>query len=185
MKRIKPFLPAISIFCIALLVRLVYNLTVARHYYPLVDSLGYQDRAFNMLDEHCFCGNPYQVTVVRAPLWPFLIAGLSLIVGRANIFDRLFLCCADAGTCVLIYLFARDLFNKRIGLIAGLSPVSIPRYTSTLVGCIQRHSIRFYRPQSVIASFAFNAMKARAGVHGSFVGFCWACSRSHTQTDCW
>jgi hypothetical protein len=120
MKRIKPLLPAISIFCLALLVRIVYNLTVARHYYPIADALGYQFRAFAMLDEHCYCGVPHQITVVRPPLWPFIIAGLSLIVGRANIFDRLFLCFVDAGTCVLIYLFARDLFNKRIGLIAGL-----------------------------------------------------------------
>jgi 4-amino-4-deoxy-L-arabinose transferase-like glycosyltransferase len=145
MKHIKPLLSAISIFCIALLVRIIYNLTVARHYYPLSDSLGYQVRAFYMLDEHCYCGAPHLETVVRAPLWPFLIAGLSLIVGRANIFDRLFLCCADAGTCVLIYLFARDLFNKRIGLVAGLIACIYPAlyiytgwmYTETLFTFLQ------------------------------------------------
>lgn len=123
MKRIKPFLPAIGIFCMALLVRIVYNLTVARAYYPLHDSLGYQIIAFNILDKHCFCLSPHNTTVstvTRVPLWPLLISGVSLIAGRANIFDRLFLSCADAGTCVLIYLFARDLFNKRLGLVAGL-----------------------------------------------------------------
>ena len=66
------------------------------------------------------CWTPDVVTVSHGPLWPFLIAGFSLIVGRADIFDRLFLCGVDAGTCVLIYLLARDLFGKRIGLIAGL-----------------------------------------------------------------
>ena len=123
MKRIKPFLPSISIFCIALLVRIVYNLTVARDYYPLHDSLGYQIMAFNMLDKHCFCLSPHNTTVstvTRVPLWPLAISAVSLIAGRANIFARLFLSFADAGTCVLIYLFARDLFNKRLGLVAGL-----------------------------------------------------------------
>src|ERR1700686_2327893 len=123
MKRIKPFLPAIGIFCLALLVRIVYNLTVARAYYPLHDSLGYQIMAFNILDKHCFCLNPHNTpvsTVTRVPLWPLVISGVSLIAGRANIFDRLFLSCADAGTCILISLFARDLFNKRLGLVAGL-----------------------------------------------------------------
>jgi 4-amino-4-deoxy-L-arabinose transferase-like glycosyltransferase len=123
MKRIKPFLPATGIFCIALLVRIVYNLTVARDYYPLHDSLGYQIIAFNILDKHCFCLSPQNATVStvsRVPLWPLAISAVSLIAGRANIFARLFLSCADAGTCVLIYLFARDLFNKRIGLVAGL-----------------------------------------------------------------
>lgn len=123
MKRIKPFLPAISIFCIALLVRIVYNLTVARDYYPLHDSLGYQIIAFNILDKHCFCLSPQNTavsTVTRVPLWPLLISAVSLVAGRANIFARLFLSFADAGTCVLIYLFARDLFNRRLGLVAGL-----------------------------------------------------------------
>lgn len=123
MKRINPFLPAAAIFCMALLVRIVYNLTVARAYYPLHDSLGYQIMAFNVLDKHCFCLSPNNTTVstvTRVPLWPLVISVVSLIAGRANIFDRLFLSCADAGTCVLIYLFARDLFNKRLALIAGL-----------------------------------------------------------------
>lgn len=145
MKRIKPILPAISIFCIALLVRIVYNLTVAYGYYPTEDSFGYQMRAFTMLDEHCYCAAPHVVTVIRAPFWPFIIAALSLIAGRANIADRLFLCFVDAGTCVLIYLFARDLFNKRIGLVIGLIACVYPAlyiytgwmYTETLYTFLQ------------------------------------------------
>lgn len=118
MKRLRSLLPPIGIFALALLVRVVYNLTAARNYYPLHDSLAYQTLAFNLLDEHCYC-LIQGVTVNRAPLWPFIIAGLSL-VSRANIIDRLFLCVADAGTCVLIYYLARDLFGKRVGLVAGL-----------------------------------------------------------------
>ncbi|HLI70776.1 MAG TPA: glycosyltransferase family 39 protein [Ktedonobacteraceae bacterium] len=120
MQRIRPFLPAFLLFWLALLVRIIYNLTVALNYYPLYDSLAYQSIGFNLIDEHCFCLHPYITTVYRPPLWPFLIAGISLIFGRANIYDRLFLCCIDSGTCVFIYLFVRDLFNKRIGLVAGL-----------------------------------------------------------------
>jgi 4-amino-4-deoxy-L-arabinose transferase-like glycosyltransferase len=120
MKRLKAALPAIVVFCLALLVCIIYNLTVARHYFPLHDSLAYRTLAFHLLDEHCYCWTPHVITVSHGPLWPFLIAGISLIVGSAEFFDRLFLCGLDAGTCVLIYLFARDLFGKRIGLIAGL-----------------------------------------------------------------
>jgi 4-amino-4-deoxy-L-arabinose transferase-like glycosyltransferase len=134
------FLPVVITFCIALLVRITYNFTVARSYYPLNDSFAYQSVAFHMLDEHCYCLNPGISTASRAPFWPLLIAGISLIVGRANIFDRLFLCLADAGTCVFVYLFAHDLFNKRIGLIAGLIACIYPTlyiytgwmYTETL-----------------------------------------------------
>jgi 4-amino-4-deoxy-L-arabinose transferase-like glycosyltransferase len=119
MKRIKPMLPAIGIFCFALIVRIIYNSTVAFHYYPLHDSAFYQGIAFHLLKEHCFCLESYVPTVDRAPLWSFIIAGLSLIFGPSDYFARLFLCLVGSGTCVLVYLFARDLFSWRIGILAG------------------------------------------------------------------
>jgi 4-amino-4-deoxy-L-arabinose transferase-like glycosyltransferase len=126
MQRIKPFLPALLVFFLALLIRVLYNVTVARAYFPMYDSVQYQAISFNILDEHCFCLHPHITTAARPPLWPFLMAGLSLIFGRADIYDRLFLCCLGSGTCVFIYLFARDLFQRRIGLVAGLSAAVYP-----------------------------------------------------------
>lgn len=126
MQRFKLSLPAIVLFCTALLVRVLYNITVASAYFPRYDSVQYQTIGFNLIDEHCFCLHPYITTAYRPPLWPFLIATFSLLFGRADIYDRLFLCCLDAGTCVLIYLFARDLFGKRVGLIAGVSACLYP-----------------------------------------------------------
>ena len=115
MKRIKPMLSAIGIFCFALIVRVIYNNTVAYHYYPLHDSAFYQGIAFHFLKEHCFCLESYVPTVDRAPLWPFTIAGISLIFGPSDYFARLFLSLIGSGTCVLVYFFARDLFGWRIG----------------------------------------------------------------------
>src|SRR5581483_810875 len=140
MRQITSVLPAFGIFCLALLIRIAYNLTVARGYYPLHDSLAYQTIAFHLIDEHCYCWTSNTVTVSHPPFWPFVIAGISLIAGRADIFDRLFLCFADAGTCVFIYLLARDLFDKRIGITAGLIACVYPTlyiytgwmYTETL-----------------------------------------------------
>ena len=126
MQRVKPFLPAALVFGVALLIRILYNATVAHAYFPKYDSAQYQLIGFNLIDEHCFCLHPYVTTAYRPPLWPFLIAGISLISGRADIYDRLFLCCLGAGTCVLVYLFARDLFRGRIGLLAGLSAALYP-----------------------------------------------------------
>lgn len=119
MKRIKPLLPAIGIFCLALLVRVIYNNTVAHNYYPLHDSAFYQGIGLNLLKEHCFCLLSYVPTVYRAPLWPFTIAGISIVFGPSDYFARLFLSLIGSGTCVLVYLFARDLFGWRIGVLAG------------------------------------------------------------------
>lgn len=126
MQRLKPLLPAALVFGTALLVRVLYNATVAHAYFPKYDSVQYQLIGFHLIDEHCFCLHPYITTAYRPPLWPFLIAGISLIFGRADIYDRLFLCCLGACTCVFIYLFARDLFGRRIGLLAGLSAALYP-----------------------------------------------------------
>ncbi len=126
MKRTKPLLPAIGIFCLALLVRVIYNNTVARHYYPLHDSLFYQTIGLNIVKERCFCLHPYISTVYRAPLWPFIMAGLSTVFGPSDYVARIFLSLIGSGTCVLIYLFARDLFGWRIGVLAGIIAAVYP-----------------------------------------------------------
>ena len=126
MKRIKPILPAIGIFCLALIVRIIYNNTVAYHYYPLHDSAFYQGIAFHVLNEHCFCLEAYVPTVDRAPLWPLIIAGISVIFGPNDYFARIFLSLVGSGTCVLVYFFARDLFSWRIGVVAGVFAAIYP-----------------------------------------------------------
>jgi 4-amino-4-deoxy-L-arabinose transferase-like glycosyltransferase len=119
MKRIKPLLPAFGIFSLALLVRVIYNNTVVHSYYPSHDSAFYQAIGFNLLKEHCFCLYSYVPTAYRAPLWPFMIAGISVVFGPSDYYARLFLSLVGSGTCVLVYLFARDLFGWRIGIVAG------------------------------------------------------------------
>ncbi len=126
MKRVKPWLPAIGIFCLALLVRVIYNNTVAHNYYPTHDSAFYQAIGFNLLKEHCFCLESGIPSVDRAPLWPFIIAGLTSVFGPSDYFARLFLSLIGSGTCVLIYLFARDLFGWRIGILAGVIAAIYP-----------------------------------------------------------
>src|SRR5207248_10603260 len=73
-----------------------------------------------------FCPYPYATTVYRAPLWPALIAVITLLLGPGDYFARLFLSCVGSGTCVLLYLFARDLFNPRIALLAGVVAACYP-----------------------------------------------------------
>jgi len=84
MKRLRSYLPAISIFCLALMVRVVYNLTVARHYTPQHDSLYYYMLGVHIVTEHCFCVQPYMATAYRAPLWPAIIAGQSGVTWPAS-----------------------------------------------------------------------------------------------------
>ncbi len=126
MKRILPYLPAVGIFFLALLVRVAYNLTVARGYLPTFDSGVYQKIALNLLHSRCFCQLPGVQTTGRAPLWPLVIAVIYRLFGVNNLSVRLFLSCLGSGTCVLVYLFARDICGRRIGLLAGIIAAIYP-----------------------------------------------------------
>ncbi|GAC1433724.1 MAG: hypothetical protein NVSMB54_31810 [Ktedonobacteraceae bacterium] len=122
MKRLESMItvPLIVIFCVALTIRVAYNFTVANGYFPLHDSLTYQNIAFHLVQEHCYCLYSHLPTVDRAPLWPFVIAVIDRLIGPQDILVRLVLCLIGSGTCTLLYLFARDLFGERVGIFAGL-----------------------------------------------------------------
>jgi 4-amino-4-deoxy-L-arabinose transferase-like glycosyltransferase len=124
--RVRPFLPVALVAGVALCVRILYNMTVAQAYVPAYDSAQYQQIGLHLIDEHCFCLHPFITTAYRPPLWPMLIAAISLLVGRADLYDRLFLCGLGAGTCLLLFLLACDLFGRRSGLVAGLSAALFP-----------------------------------------------------------
>src|SRR6266566_4886632 len=126
MKRLRPYLPALGIFCLALLVRIVYNLTVARNYVAGYDSQAYEKIAVHLLQEHCFCLDPHSATAGRAPVWPGVIAIIYALSGPRNFFVRLFLCFIGSGTCALVYLWAKDIFSKRIALVAGIIAALYP-----------------------------------------------------------
>jgi 4-amino-4-deoxy-L-arabinose transferase-like glycosyltransferase len=112
MKRLHTYLPAISVFCLALLVRILYDFTIARDYTPKFDAAIYNILAHNMLVAHCYCMTPHYSTVFRPPLWPFIIATIYFFVGEHSAYIRLFYCLLGSGTCVLVYLFAKRPYWK-------------------------------------------------------------------------
>jgi hypothetical protein len=111
---------AASVFLLALIVRVVLNLTVARSYTPTADAAYYILIAQGLLHSGCFCAYPPASTISRPPLWPMTIAVIYGIFGPHDLYVRIFLCFTGAGTCALIYLFAADIFNPRFGLLADV-----------------------------------------------------------------
>jgi 4-amino-4-deoxy-L-arabinose transferase-like glycosyltransferase len=127
MKRLYRFMPASILFAFALGIRVLYNVTVARRYTPTHDAFFYQTIGFNALHVHCYCLHLYYPTVNRAPLWPALIALISLPFGPSDFYARLFFCMLGAGTCVFVYLFAKALTNNiYVGLLAGIIAAVYP-----------------------------------------------------------
>ncbi|MBX5449960.1 ArnT family glycosyltransferase [Thermogemmatispora sp.] len=125
-KRLHLLLPVIVVASLALAVRITYNLTVAAAYIPLFDAHSYEQIALHLLQEHCFCEHPFVPTVYRAPLWPAIIACIYAVFGQQNLPVRLFLSLVGTGTCLLIFYFIRDLYGKRLGLLAAIFAAFYP-----------------------------------------------------------
>jgi 4-amino-4-deoxy-L-arabinose transferase-like glycosyltransferase len=120
MKSLQIYAPALIVGSLALTVRVLYNLIVARGYHPEYDARYYDSIAHNLLSSQCFCLLPHIPTTDRAPLWAFIVTAIYAITEGKNVYARLFFCLLDSGTCALIYLYAKDLFGKRIGFVTGL-----------------------------------------------------------------
>lgn len=120
------YVPVVLVFCLALCVRLVYNLTVARGYAAIYDAALYDIIGHNIVKYHCYCLYPPLPNVSRPPLWPFIMAIIDIFAGNHEFYLRLFYCFLGSGTCALVYLFARDLFGERIALITGVIAAVYP-----------------------------------------------------------
>jgi 4-amino-4-deoxy-L-arabinose transferase-like glycosyltransferase len=136
LKRKYSSLPAITVGVLALLIRLLYNLTVARHYYAKYDAALYNHIAYNIVSHHCFCIYSNQPALSRPPLWPFILSIFYLLPPQPNpqlldsgaqvFYGRLLYCFLGSFTCILIYLLARDLFGTRIAFITGVIAALYP-----------------------------------------------------------
>ena len=110
----------VVIYLVALVVRVVYNITVARSYIPMFDAALYNTLAHSLVDHSCYCLYDLQQAVSRPPLWPFVIALIYTFAGKVLLYVQIFYCFLGAGTCVIIFLFTRDLFGQKAALFSGL-----------------------------------------------------------------
>jgi 4-amino-4-deoxy-L-arabinose transferase-like glycosyltransferase len=120
MKRYLSFFSALGIFLLALAVRITYNVKTGMHYVPRPDSIFYTNIATNLVKSGCYCIYSTQQTVDRAPFWPGLLAILYFFTGPRTDYARLMLCFIGSGTCVLVFLFVKEIFGQGLGVLAGL-----------------------------------------------------------------
>lgn len=120
LSRWRPDRAGVAVFVVALLVRVLYVLLVGAGYIPRFDAGVYDGLAQSIVTLHCYCFPGHMVTAFRPPLWPVIIAGVYAIFGVDVQAAQMACAVLGAGTCVLVYLFARDLFGRRVALVAGL-----------------------------------------------------------------
>ena len=119
-----------------------------------IDSQAYKTTALNVINHHVFSYNnapPYEPSGFRAPGYPLWLALIYLVFGsfKPAIFLGIFV---FALTVPLIYLIARELFDKRIAFLAGIL-FALEPWGAFLSGAIMSEQI--FLPAFVLAVYLF------------------------------
>lgn len=113
----------LAIFIIALSIRMIIFAINPYYWEPSEDSAQYDSIAWNLLSGRGYSMDnqpPYQPTARRPPVYPLFLAAVYQIIGRDYRGAKLIQAFIDSITCVLLYLIARRVLNKRQALVAGI-----------------------------------------------------------------
>jgi len=114
----QPWFAPSLIFVLALVLRLIYVSQTRGT--PFFETLGLDARFYDQWARRLAAGEGYGEPFFMSPLYPYFLAGLYRLFGRDLFLVRVVQSVIGAGSAALTYLLARDLFDSRAGLIAGL-----------------------------------------------------------------
>jgi len=104
----------LSIFCLALFVRLAFNVWfVGIQAVPVSDAACYSQMA------KAFLKNGEVITLARPPLFPIVMAGIYGIFGENYFAVRCFLSVIGSITCLVVFWIGKAAFDARSGLYAA------------------------------------------------------------------
>lgn len=127
------------IFVIAFISRFGWFLVKGRHLDITVpaggDSIQYDLLAQNLLKYRQFAFEPGKPTAHREPLYPYFLTGVYALFGHSYDAARIVQVIISGLTCVMIFLLALKLFDKKVALLAGVISCFYPYlvYYSTTI----------------------------------------------------
>jgi tetratricopeptide (TPR) repeat protein len=111
------FWPAV-VFALALALRLAYVFQI--RYSPFFQTLGLDARFYDEWARQLAAGTAKRGVFFMSPLYPYFLAGLYRLFGRDLLLVRVVQSFIGSATAVLVYFIARDAFDRRVGLLAGI-----------------------------------------------------------------
>ena len=125
-KRMRLRRAPLTVFLVALAVRLVWVVTASRDGFPFRDSLYYHLGAESILAGHGYAGL-FGVPIVRwAPGYSGLLAGVYWLFGTSPLRGEIMNAVVGALTVPLLYVTFRRAFNERVALIAAVMLCFMP-----------------------------------------------------------
>ena len=115
------FWPAV-IFAVAFLLRTVYTSQV--RYTPFFQTLGLDAKFYDQWARDIAGGTAEKGAFFMTPLYSYFLATIYRLFGRDLFLVRMIQAGLGAATASLVYLLGRDVFDRRVGLLAGLLAAS-------------------------------------------------------------
>lgn len=123
----------VLIFLVALLPRFVWFFVKGRYLDITIpaggDAIGYDKIAVNLVKYHQYAVEPGKPTAYREPVYPYFLAGIYLIFGLSNYTAvRIIQILISSLTCVMIFLLAYKMFDKKVAILAGIISCFWPHF---------------------------------------------------------
>ncbi len=118
----RPWFWPVVIFVVAFLLRTIYISQV--RYTPFFQTLGLDAKFYDQWARDIAGGTAERGAFFMTPLYSYFLATVYRLFGRDLLLVRMIQAGLGAGTASLIYLVGRDVFDKRVGLLAGLLTAS-------------------------------------------------------------
>jgi tetratricopeptide (TPR) repeat protein len=119
----KDTLWVLAIFIFAFALRIVYLLQIKsspHFFWPTMDPLYHDVWAQNIAEGNWIGGKVF----FRAPFYAYFLAIVYKIFGHSYIIPRVIQHLVGSFSCVLVYFLAKKLFNRNVGIVAGLIAAS-------------------------------------------------------------
>jgi len=115
----------VVILAVALAVRLFLLFVIPSHSLQH-DESDYEDIALSLLQGKGFVTAEGVPTALRPPLYPAFLALIHLVSGHSHAAVQAIQGVLLALTCVLVYLLGTEIYDKRVGLLGGLTAAFYP-----------------------------------------------------------
>jgi tetratricopeptide (TPR) repeat protein len=115
----RPWFWPVLVALVAFLLRAVYTYQV--RYTPFFQTLGLDAKFYDQWAKALFSGGAPGGAYFMSPLYPYFLAAIYGLFGRDLFLVRMIQAGLGAGTAALTYLLGRDLFDRRVGILAGLT----------------------------------------------------------------
>jgi tetratricopeptide (TPR) repeat protein len=113
----------LAVFLLAFFLRMIYLLQVKAnpHFFsPTMDPLYHDVWAQNIASGNWIGGRVF----FRAPFYAYFLATVYKIFGHNYVIPRVFQHLVGSCSCVLVYLLAKRLFNRKVAVVSGLIAAS-------------------------------------------------------------